>query len=324
MKTTAEAAKGQWARIYQHYKLPGITGKRHFKGECPLCGEKGKFRCDDKNGNGEWICKCGSGNGLTLLMRTQEKTYAQIAAEVDQIVGRQFERSEYQPRPETGVASVREKVSNCFSKLQYLRGTAAEQYLQARHINTLPTESVRFNPEQKDRSGRTFGAMWAIATDDKGNACYLHRTLLDGNHKADVESAKKMLSLQDDNYLQNAGSVAIRMFPVDETLGIAEGIETALASREIYKFNVWAVLNTSLMKRFRVPNGVKRLIIFADTDKNAAGHAAAFACAHSNLQDSKNDLREVIIRWPDQGDFNDVLINHHAVREIQFFKKVAA
>lgn len=320
MITTAEAAKGQWGRIYSHYGLPDITGKRHFKGECPLCGEKGKFRCDDKNGNGEWICKRGSGTGLS----TQEKTYAQIAAEVDQIIGRHFERNDYQPKPETGTVTTREKMSHCFSKLQYLRGTAAEQYLQSCHINTLPAESVRFNPEQKDRSGKTFGAIWSIATDDRGNACYLHRTLLDGNRKADVESAKKMLSLQDDNYLQNAGSVASRMFPVDETLGIAEGIETVLASREIYKFNVWAVLNTSLMKRVRVPSGVKRLIIFANTDKNAAGHTAAFACAHSNLQDNKNDLLEVIILWPDRGDFNDVLVNNHAVREIKFFKKVAA
>lgn len=43
------------------------------------------------------------------------------------------------------------------------------------------------------------------------------------------------------------------------------------------------------MKKFRVPAGVKHLIIFADMDKHSAtGHAAAFECAHANLL-AKND-----------------------------------
>jgi putative DNA primase/helicase len=47
---TAEAAKGQWAMIFEHYGLPPITGKNHFKGECPLCDSRGKFRIDDRDG----------------------------------------------------------------------------------------------------------------------------------------------------------------------------------------------------------------------------------------------------------------------------------
>lgn len=45
---TKQAAIGRWAEIYKHYGLHGITGKNHLKGECPLCGRKGKFRCDNK------------------------------------------------------------------------------------------------------------------------------------------------------------------------------------------------------------------------------------------------------------------------------------
>jgi hypothetical protein len=29
---TVEAAKGHWAMIFEHYGLPPITGKNHFKG----------------------------------------------------------------------------------------------------------------------------------------------------------------------------------------------------------------------------------------------------------------------------------------------------
>ncbi|MDC9591869.1 DNA primase, partial [Xenorhabdus sp. XENO-10] len=34
MKTT-EAVVGRWPEIFAYYKLPPVTGKRHFKGNCP-------------------------------------------------------------------------------------------------------------------------------------------------------------------------------------------------------------------------------------------------------------------------------------------------
>ncbi|MCT8349465.1 DNA primase, partial [Photorhabdus temperata] len=68
--------------------------------------------------------------------------------------------------------------------------------------------------------------------------------------------------------------------------------------------------------------GVKHLIIFADMDLHSAtGHAAAFECARGNLV-AKNDLETVSIRWPDHGDFNDMLLNGDEVRELSFNKWV--
>lgn len=35
---------------------------------CPLCDGSDRFRCDDKNGTGSWICnQCGAGSGYTLV-----------------------------------------------------------------------------------------------------------------------------------------------------------------------------------------------------------------------------------------------------------------
>lgn len=70
-----------------------------------------------------------------------------------------------------------------------------------------------------------------------------------------------MMKLQEDSYLEFAKSVAIRMFPVSSTLGIAEGIETALSCHQITKCHTRATMNTAFMKKFRVPAGVKNLII---------------------------------------------------------------
>ncbi|OPJ90797.1 DNA primase [Serratia marcescens] len=316
---TKQAAIGHWPKIFEFYGLPPVTGKKHFKGECPLCGRKGKYRCDDKNGTGSYICACGAGDGWSLLTGATGKDFKTLAAEVDKLIGRVYSPEEgYQAGgSSSGIASQRQRVSCKFASLTSLKGTGADRYLKLRGITSLPQDNVRYCDRQRAAGGE-YQSIYALATDDKGELCYLHRTLLDGDKKATVAGApKKMMKLQEDSYLEHASSVAIRMFPPSTTLGIAEGIETALSCHQITQCNTWATLNTTFMKKFRVPRGVQHLIIFADADKNASGHAAAFECARANLL-AKNDLKQVSIRWPQSGDFNDLLLNGSEVYEWVF------
>lgn len=315
---TKQAVIGRWPEIFKFYGLPPVTGKNHFKGECPLCGRKGKFRCDDKNGSGSYVCTCGAGDGWALLTGSTGKDFKTLAAEVDKLIGRVFVPGESVPVPRSGIGPLRERVSHKFAKLTPLRGTGADAYLKKRGITSLPMEHVRYCDSQLAAGGE-YQSIYALATDDKGELCYLHRTLLDGDKKAVAAGGaqKKMMKLQEDSYLEHASSVAIRMFPPSTTLGIAEGIETALSCHQITRCNTWATLNTAFMKKFRVPLGVQTLIIFADTDRHAAGHAAAFECARANLH-AKNDLQRVLVRWPKSGDFNDLLQNGSEVYEWVF------
>lgn len=40
----------------------------HQHQSCPMCGGDDRFRCDDKRGEGTWICsQCGAGNGFMLV-----------------------------------------------------------------------------------------------------------------------------------------------------------------------------------------------------------------------------------------------------------------
>ncbi|KMK23117.1 DNA primase [Pluralibacter gergoviae] len=258
---------------------------------------------------------------MKLLTLTQQKGFSSICAEVDQFIGNNYQRIEIPVN--SSAARQRQRVINKFSNLSELKGSGAAAYFQERGITRLPSDAIRYFDRQR-HAGRVYQALYSLATDDKGELCYLHQTLLDGNKKAAIDSAKRLKSLQEDNYLDHARSVAIRMFPISTTIGIAEGIETALSCYQVYGVNTWAVINSTFMKKFRVPAGVKHLIIFADMDKHSAtGHAAAFECAHANLL-AKNDLVKVSIRWPDNGDFNDFLMNGDQVREQVFYKKVAA
>lgn len=321
---TADAARGRWAEIFEFYGLPPITGGKHYQGECPLCGEKGKFRIDDKDGNGTFICKCTSGNGFKLLELTQGKSFAVLATEIDKFLGN-TRRQEYSRPARSDVTAWREWVIRCYSAMPVLKDTTAAQYLQGRGVFTLPADCVRFCARQPVKGrNKAYQAIWSLATDAKGLPCYLHRTYLDGIRKAseaEVNPVKKMDSLQDENYLKYAKSVAIRLFPVDSTLGIAEGIETALSCKQVYGINTWAAMNATFMEKFIAPRGVKTLVIFADYDKRSAtGHKAAHTCANSNLN-SNNDVEKVRVLWCDDGDFNDLIRDGSQVRELPFYRE---
>ncbi|MGJ0580737.1 DUF7146 domain-containing protein [Xenorhabdus bovienii] len=237
---------------------------------------------------------------------------------MDLLLGIQRENVIPKPKVST-VADNRQKIITLYSRMPELKGTSAEKYLQSRGIySNQPIEQIRFCKKQPTYQG-DYQAMWALATDSRGQLCYLHRTYLDGDRKAPLDVTKKMMSLQEDSYLAHAESVAIRMFPVASTLGIAEGIETALSCKQIYGVNTWSTMNAGHMAKFLAPRGVKHLIIFADNDWSATGEAAAYACATKNLK-ANNDIERVSVRWPDLGDFNDLLQNGDQAREREFMK----
>ena len=63
-----------------------LSGKH---GPCPLCGEgKDRFRFDDREGRGTWICsQCGAGDGMELAMRFTGLGFAEVASKIDDIIG---------------------------------------------------------------------------------------------------------------------------------------------------------------------------------------------------------------------------------------------
>jgi putative DNA primase/helicase len=72
---------------------------------------------------------------------------------------------------------------------------------------------------------------------------------------------------------------SIRLFPVASHIGVAEGIETALAAFLSTGIPTWSAINAPLMKSFEPPKTVKKLTIFSDNDANFTGQAAAYELA---------------------------------------------
>lgn len=98
---------------------------------------------------------------------------------------------------------------------------------------------------------------------------------------------------------------------VEEVMGLAEGIETALAAMTLRNIPVWATLGCTNLQSFtRIPSTVKRLVVFADNDEKFAGQAAAYAVAHRIATSRKI---EVIVEVPAKVgcDWLDVLNARH-------------
>lgn len=304
MSSTAEAAHGNWEFIFSHYKIPPKTGGKHYEGPCPICQKTKAFRFDDKRGNGDWICKCteGGGNGFMLLQQVTGKDFKTLAAEIDKLLGRTYKVGTRQP---TQNMSNVQKARDKFLALPKLAGTQGQEYLNNRGLFTLPRGGVRFSPNEPCKeTGGNLPALYAIASDEFGEPVYIHRTFLDGTTKANIETQRKLFKLK-----EFEGPAAIKLFEAADVMGIGEGIETSLGAHILYKMPVWSIINTSIMRKFRAPTGVKTLYIFADNDKNGAGLAAGFECGHRNIL-TNNDVTEVVIRWPENygKDFNDVLV----------------
>ena len=115
-----------------------------------------------------------------------------------------------------------------------------------------------------------FPAMIASVLAPDGRMVALHRTYLtrDGR-KADVPEVKKLTGAA-----RSLAGACIPLFkPARGVIGIAEGIETALAARCASSLPTVAAYCAGNLAAWQWPAGVKRLVIFADHDK--AGREAA-------------------------------------------------
>lgn len=200
------------------------------------------------------------------------------------------------PRIEPEVALAR--IRKAWLESRPLGGTPAEAYLAKRGIwrENMP-DTLRYHPRMswfdpvaKESLG-LFPCLLAPIKQPDGQVASLHRIYLTpSGDKANVPDPKRMMAASADL----RGS-AIRLYPAQgEELGLAEGIETALAAHAISRMPVWACVTARLMETVRVPAHVKKVVIWADLDNSNTGAAAAAASAKRLREEG----REVEILLP--------------------------
>jgi putative DNA primase/helicase len=313
-RTLADVYRGSWPGILAHFGAPTKTlVNKH--GPCPICGGKDRFRFDDKQGKGTWICsQCGAGDGPKLAMLLTGLPFRDMADRVRRHMGdeRESERdrsdklsTRYEPLPAPLVnlqeadPGKRDRMNDLWRRSSPIGDRdPAGLYLVGR-LGMIPEGTgLRYLDRCPYPHGDDHPAMLAMFTGADGKPSGLHRTYLTGSgHKAKVENSKLSLGP-----LVDGG--AVRLAPAGSVLGIAEGVETALAASILFGVPAWAALNAGRLAVWEPPSGLEEVVIFADNDASFIGQTASF-----DLQARIADRMRVSIETPvEEGtDWNDVL-----------------
>ena len=272
-----QVALGRWRPILIALGVDeqALDGNHH---PCPVCGGKDRFRFDDKEGRGTYFCSgCKPGDGVHLAMGITGLGFREVAQQIERIAGTVQPSTSKPDRTDDEKRVALRRAYKESASIQ--RRDQAERYLLGRGLALydLP-ESIRLHPGMQYRDGGavlgTYPTMLATVTAPSGKPVSIHRTYLHDAQKAPVIAPKKLMQ-----GLPLAGA-AIRLTPVSRTLGIAEGIETALAAAELFEVPVWSCISASGIEGFEPPEGVSHVIVFADNDANYTGQSAAYRAAH--------------------------------------------
>ncbi|MFN8891813.1 MAG: toprim domain-containing protein [Alphaproteobacteria bacterium] len=178
------------------------------------------------------------------------------------------------------------------------RGTFAEKYLASRGLALEDAMPLRFHPRawrNKNHGAPGPAMLGLMSCVETAEPVGLHVTYIrpDGSGKAEGERAKVMLGR----------SGVIRLAPIEgPALGIAEGIETALAVMQRAGWRpVWAATCAGAVARFPVVDRIEILTIFGDADP------PGMAAAREAAQRWRNAGKAARIISPPSGDWDDAL-----------------
>lgn len=286
-----ERARGHWPAILAAAQIPDavLDGRHH---PCPACGGKDRFRYT-KDDEGGFFCGDTHGDGLKLLQHLRGVDFRGAAEIVESVIGK-----DPNWKPELQTETYAEQLR------KIVRHAKRSRYLESRGLEMAPglqfAEGVEYR--DGDKVLDHYAAMLAPVTRGEKFLTY-HVTYLQDGHKAVVPTPRKILPGP-----SNRGA-SIALYPPAETMGVAEGIESAIAAKMIHSVPVWSALNTSLLAAWQPPPIAKHVLIFGDNDAHFAGHAAAWTLAHRlALAGLKVEVRVPL----HVNDWNDALLGRVA------------
>lgn len=274
-RKAAEISTGRWPSILSALGVDeSFLKNRH--GPCPICGGRDRFRFDDKQGRGTWYCnQCGGGDGFRMLELVNGWSFRESAIRVEQIAG---SFSLDVPKTESDEAQKMAAIKRIWNETEPAsKGDPVWVYLNRRAGIEIVPACVRFHPALHYTDGDAndyFPALVAVVAGKDGKGVGIHRIYLtESGQKAPVAKPKKLFAGK-----PLAGS-AVRLGRESECLGIAEGIETALAASMQFGVVTWAAISSGFMEQWLPPAGISRVIVFGDNDESFTGQASAYLLA---------------------------------------------
>lgn len=294
MSSIHDRARGRWMEIWTG--LFGIDpkvldGKHH---PCPGCGGEDRFRINPRRlEHGVWFCSGEAKGGLDLCMHVTGQGFREVVTRIEELVGKS-------DRPQRKERSMAENV------MALARPLRRSLYLESRGIMGDLTGLFGIEALDYFEDGKRVTTLPAIIAPLRrdGRLVTVQATYLQGGKKAPLRVPKK--TLPGPYQTINGATVQLGSWSDGDTLGFAEGVETSLSAAALHGHPVWATLSTAGMASATWPKGLKRAVVYADHDRNYAGHAAAWSLAHRLAKDGV----EVEVKVPPKPgtDWNDVLM----------------
>ena len=226
-------------------------------------------------------------NAIIRSLRTMRLYALQASAKLDRTL----------PLPPS--MSLSPLAARIWSEARPFAGSPASRYLQSRGI-LLVSNALRFHsrPPRGRAPLTSFQPAMITAVRDDAGLVGVHRTFLDTARDclADLPVPKSALG--------RLSGGAVRLAPVVRgSLGLAEGVETALSASQLFDRPCWATLGTERFRQVSVPATVRRLILFLDND---AGGRRAELLARETHAGAPFSIEAMYPENPDE-DWNDVL-----------------
>ncbi|WP_429093174.1 primase-helicase zinc-binding domain-containing protein [Aeromonas rivipollensis] len=285
------AAQGQWREILTANGINLPSGRHHSA--CPICmAGKDRFRFDDHEGRGTWLCnqcgkdgKCGAGDGLSLYQKATGQTMSEAIRSLASYLGL------------SGSMSAEDYAS--FEKRRQKAAKAAEEQRQkeasqreaaAALAQQMEREAVGCMAEQVPylaRKGLSGFGVEVLAHDyghHKAGSLLVVLFNIDGvTTTAEIISASGNKSALKDGL--KTGSAAY-IEPLDDSLpedaahcGVVEGYATGLSVRALTGWPVFCSMgkggltNTARIARFNCPKA--QIVICGDVGAEKEAREAA-------------------------------------------------
>ncbi len=324
LQRAEDLAYGNWPEILNSL---GVDSS-YFRGKagpCPFCADGGKDRYiwQDKNG-GRYLCRhCTDAryrSGMDFLMRFRACTFVEAC----NLVREHFnvpsgygagevllpKRDPVRKEPVVDVEAARARMQRVWDQSRPITPSdPLDLYLRSRvprlvsispmiHLHPrLGYYRVADVPSERPVLVGYFPAMLVRGFDAAGNLVQLHKTYLTpGGAKADVPHVKKT------DRGVGCNSFALRLDdPVGNTLGVSEGIETALAASLLDGLPVWPCHSAGILANFVLPEHLRgrvtKIVIYADSDELKNGHRAGIEAAKALADRCRRDrIRTMIVR----------------------------
>ncbi|WP_455915831.1 phage/plasmid primase, P4 family [Pantoea agglomerans] len=291
----ATAARGQWPHILPALGLK-VVKNRHMP--CPVCQGNDRFRFDDQDGRGTWICNhCGAGDGLTLVEKALSISLSEAAARVSELSGalpavQPETLSQSTPDDGAARAAAVTLAQQLVSAAKDVTGSAYlcrkgwPQHSALTLAKPQRVATISYRPGDvvvplHDMSGELVNVQLISAAGEK-------RTLKGGQ----VKGACHVLS---------SGKPAKRIW-------LAEGYATGLTVHNLTGDEVWVALSSvnllSLAGLVREKHATLPLLIAADRDLNGDGQTKALRAAEA--------CNATVALPPVFGDWNDAFVQNGA------------